>query len=107
MAINIAAEEVVSFAEATRRLPCRPNGKRIHVAALYRWAAEGLRGIRLEVAVLGGHKFTSMEALQRFTDALTEAHEQAADSRSPRDKKNAREVEIRQSEQAVLDKLGS
>jgi hypothetical protein len=37
---------------------------------LWRWAARGIRGVRLEVVRVGGTTWTSVEALGRFFAAL-------------------------------------
>lgn len=63
-------EEVLTFREATRRLPRRSSGRHPHPATLYRWATEGLRGVRLETIQVGGTLCTSIEALQRFFEQL-------------------------------------
>lgn len=68
--IDLSAEKVISFTEATKLLPRRRAGKRPHVATLYRWANRGLRGICLETIQVGGTRCTSIEALQRFFDSL-------------------------------------
>jgi hypothetical protein len=73
--IDLAGETVLTLMEATRQLPGRRQGKKPHVATLYRWAKKGLRGVRLETLQLGGTLCTSREALQRFFDRLTEADE--------------------------------
>ena len=70
--IDISREETFSLLDAAKRLPCRRAGKRPNIATLYRWAQIGCRGIKLEVINIGATKCTSMEALQRFFDALTE-----------------------------------
>jgi hypothetical protein len=72
MAIRLGEEELLSLAAAARRLPKKNSGKAVHVAALYRWAATGYRGIVLETLQVGGQRFTSMGALQRFAEALTD-----------------------------------
>jgi hypothetical protein len=64
--------------EATKRLPCRRKGARPNVATLYRWAQTGCRGIRLETLCVGATRCTSMEAMQRFFDALTAQAEPGA-----------------------------
>jgi hypothetical protein len=69
--IDISIEEAISLTEAAKRLPCRRRGVRPNVATLYRWAQAGCRGIRLETLCVGATRCTSMEALQRFFDALT------------------------------------
>ena len=69
--IDLANEEVVSLAAATKHLPKRRGGKRPHVSTLYRWATAGVRGIRLEVIRVGSTQCTSLEALQRFCERCT------------------------------------
>ena len=81
--IDISTETVVSPAEAARRLPTRRAGKRPNIATLYRWMQTGCRGIRLEYILVGGTRCTSLEALQRFFDRLTEAAETAAPVPAP------------------------
>jgi hypothetical protein len=75
MAIDISTETVVSLTEATRQLPKRRAGKRPNVATLYRWTNDGCRGVRLEYVMVGGTRCTSLDALQRFFDALTSVAE--------------------------------
>ena len=69
--IDISLEETFSLTAAAKRLPCRRGGKRTNVATIYRWSQVGCRGIRLETICIGAPRCTSMEALQRFFDALT------------------------------------
>src|SRR5688572_3574372 len=64
-------ETTVTLAEAAAQLP-RLNGKRIHTSALWRWGVKGVRGVRLEMLLLGGRYLTSLEALERFGRALAE-----------------------------------
>lgn len=70
MPIDLQSEDVLSLTQAAKTLPRRRRGKKPHVATLYRWAANGLRGVRLETLQVGGTMCTSMEALQRFFDRL-------------------------------------
>jgi hypothetical protein len=69
--IDISIEETFSLTEAAKQLPCRRKGKRPNVATLYRWTHTGCRGVRLETICIGATRCTSLEALQRFFDALT------------------------------------
>ncbi len=76
MAIDVFQEHVVSLADASKQLPRVRNGKKIHVASLYRWITAGKRGpdssiVRLESIRIGGTVCTSLEALQRFFNRLT------------------------------------
>jgi hypothetical protein len=69
--IDSNAEHVVSLADAARLCPKRRGGKRPHVSCIYRWTTSGCRGVILESIQIGGTRCTSIEALQRFFDALT------------------------------------
>ena len=64
--ISIADEKLIPLRDAPKHLPPRPNGKRLHVSAFYRWITRGVRGILLESIRIGGTTYTSLEALQRF-----------------------------------------
>jgi hypothetical protein len=92
--IDIATEELLSLAQAARRLPGRP-----HISTLHRWANPGVKGVRLETVRLGGRRFTSVEALQRFTERLNAGSEGSAEptrcrpSRRKRDEQVERELE--------------
>lgn len=73
--IDLLTEDVLSLAQAADQsvLPRRRGGKRPHASTLYRWATVGCRGVKLETIRFGGTLCTSLEALQRFTAALTAA----------------------------------
>jgi hypothetical protein len=61
-------EHLLSVTAATREVPGRP-----HVSTLWRWINRGIRGIRLETVMVGGRRFTSREALDRFFASITAA----------------------------------
>jgi hypothetical protein len=69
--INSAEENLIAIRDVPRRLPPRPNGKLLHISAVYRWTLRGLKGVRLETVRIGGTTYTSREALQRFSERLT------------------------------------
>ena len=65
--INIHDEELLTLSGAAKRLPNGRAGKPVHVATLHRWASPGgLQGVRLETIKVGGIRYTSAEALERF-----------------------------------------
>jgi hypothetical protein len=68
MALDLQQEQLLTFAEASARFPGRP-----HLATLHRWRLRGIRGIQLESCLIGGRRFTSVEALQRFSNRLDPA----------------------------------
>ncbi len=71
--IDIENERMMSLAEATKwdGWPRRRNGKRPHIATLWRWAMHGARGVRLETVRCGGTLCTTLPAIARFCEALT------------------------------------
>jgi hypothetical protein len=71
MAIDLLAERVISFKEASELLPPLRGNKKVHVSTLYLWSQRGCKGVRLEVARVGASPVTSREALSRFVQALT------------------------------------
>ncbi len=64
--IDLRVEQPISFVQATEVYATHPS-----VATLWRWALKGVQGIRLETVKIGGRRFTSIEALDRFASRLT------------------------------------
>lgn len=60
MAVTLQ-ESLVTLKAAAKLLPGTP-----HYATLFRWAQKGCRGARLETVLIGGIRYTSREALDRF-----------------------------------------
>ncbi len=54
-----------------RWIPGRRGNSRLNLATVYRWASDGLHGIKLETLKIGGTRVTSEAALKRFFEALT------------------------------------
>lgn len=69
--IDLKHEQLIEIRSVPRHLPKRPSGKRIHISAVYRWISRGVRGITLESIVIGGTRYTSIEALERFSEQLS------------------------------------
>jgi hypothetical protein len=59
-------ETLLTLQAAAASLPGRP-----HISTLHRWRLRGVRCVRLEPCLVGGTRYTSREALQRFVDAIT------------------------------------
>jgi len=55
----------IPLTEVPNLLP-RRRGKKTHYSTVYRWATKGARGRVLESKLVGGIRYTSQEALQRF-----------------------------------------
>ena len=52
-----------------------PGGRanRVNRSTPYRWVFKGVRGVKLETICIGGTRWTSREALERFFQATTKA----------------------------------
>ncbi len=68
MGIDIQNETLVQFTHAPKHIPGRP-----HIATVHRWRLRGARGVKLESILVGGKRFTSTEAIERFIEATTAA----------------------------------
>lgn len=65
-AVSIQSETLIAFQQAR---DCFPGRKRVGNATMHRWRSTGVRGVVLETLIVGGLRFTSVEAIQRFIDA--------------------------------------
>jgi hypothetical protein len=55
------------------RLPLGRNGKPISGVTAWRWAKQGLAGVKLETIRIGSCRFTSIAALTRFFERVDAA----------------------------------
>ena len=55
----ILQERRLTLSQAARQL-------QLHVSTVWRWTLRGVRGVKLETSLVGGQRFTSHEALDRF-----------------------------------------
>ena len=76
--IDPNTESLLSFTEATKGLPRRRAGKKVHLSCLYRWSTNGCKGVVLETIQIGGTRCTSREALARFFRRLTKNNRSSA-----------------------------
>ena len=63
---DLQNETLIFLSEAAKRLPNRPS-----TATLWRWHSGGVRGVLLETIMIGGRRYTSVEAMARFITATT------------------------------------
>ena len=74
--IDLATEQLIPISQVPKLLPRRPNGKTVHISAVYRWITSGISSrdgqqVKLESTRVGGSTYVSLPALQRFSDALS------------------------------------
>jgi hypothetical protein len=70
--IDIHREQILTLKDASKEIPGRVPGKTVSSSTVDRWVRIGVRGIKLEVAYIGGIRRTSREAIDRFFRALAE-----------------------------------
>lgn len=68
--LDLQREACISLAEVPSLLP-RKRGKKVHYSTVYRWVTKGTRGRILESWTIGGVRYTSVEALNRFFETTT------------------------------------
>jgi len=66
--IEISSEALIPISEVPAALP-----RRVSIASVYRWMLRGVKGIHLQTILIGGRRYTSREALQRFAEQTTAA----------------------------------
>lgn len=71
MSIDINRETLYTLTEATKHLP-KLNGRKVSSNAMWRWCAKGIQGVHLDHVRFGRRICTSVEALNRFANALAE-----------------------------------
>lgn len=95
--IDIYTEDLVRVpTEAAKHIPGRPNP-----STVWRWYKRGVRGVRLETVVVGGKRFTSLQAIRRFIERSTAAADGTPTVSTPK----ARARQIAQAERE-LDAAG-
>jgi len=57
------------------------TGDKPPIATVYRWVNEGLRGVKLRTAFVGGHRRTSETWLDEFFSGISAAHDDAVNRR--------------------------
>ena len=67
MTLDVQKEMVVSFSDARSAFP--GIVRRLSLATLHRWRLNGVRGVKLETVLIGGLRYTSLEAITRFIQA--------------------------------------
>ena len=64
--IDISAEQLIAVNKAHAYIPGRP-----HRSTVWRWLLRGVGGQKLETVIVGGRRFTSREAIERFVSRRT------------------------------------
>lgn len=73
--IDISSETLLPIGQVPSLIPSSRAGKKTHISTVWRWVLNGVRGIQLESVSIGGSRYTSREAVQRFVERLSESRE--------------------------------
>jgi len=84
--IDVRQDTLLALSDVCRRFPGRAGGKPLHYETVRLWALTGRRGVVLETLIVGGRRYTSEEALERFIAALNASADRPA-PRRPRSKR--------------------
>ena len=76
---NLTDERLVRLTDVPKLLPTRP-----HPGTIRRWQLRGIRGVTLETQLVGGVRYTSHEALDRFLRNSTAAAEKQGSDKANR-----------------------
>jgi hypothetical protein len=80
--IDIETERIIPCRQVPRYVPSRRPGKRVSPATIWRWLTR--KDNPLESILIGGGRFTSVEAINRFIDRSRETPNIAPEASSPR-----------------------
>jgi len=95
--IDVTSEQMIPFQKASSHVPGRP-----HISTLHRWRSRGARGARLESLLIGGRRYTSVEAIQRFLAAGTDEPEDDQKEKYPLSPRDHKEHDV----ERQLDEIG-
>ena len=72
MTKKLLSEELLKFSQVPDWY-LEKIGHPIDRSTCYRWRTRGCRGVKLETILIGGSRFTSLEALDRFVEQTNRA----------------------------------
>ena len=77
---TVRDDSPITLTEAAKLPELSRNGRKPHLATLYRWAGmggNGIRGVILRTWLIGGRRCTSAAAVREFLRAISGGHESA------------------------------
>ena len=69
--IDVCSDELLTLKAVAKMLPSGRAGKRVHFSTVFRWATNGVRGVKLETVKVGHTRYTTREALNAFVEHLS------------------------------------
>ena len=77
---SFRGEHPIILRKVPEHLPKR-NGKKVHYSTVYRRSTKGARGRILETFLVGGIRYTTIEAVQRFLNSKPAERDSKKDAR--------------------------
>lgn len=93
--IDPRKETLIGIADARSQFPQQPS-----TATLWRWVLKGARGAVLESIHVGGRRFTSIEACERFVEASSNREERPTQRTKRQERTTLRQTKL------TLDQFG-
>jgi len=94
--IDIHTESLVTLSQASRSLPGNP-----HLSTLHRWRLRGVRGVKLETCLIGGRRFTSLEAVANFAEQISAKDNKSAKSATSLSRREVESLERQCQEEGI------
>ena len=69
--IDLENDNILTLSQAANFLP-KLEGKKVAISTIWRWCRKGVRGVKLEHAIIGSRIVTSVQALNGFVSGLSE-----------------------------------
>jgi hypothetical protein len=79
---DLLHDQPISLLDAAAYLG-RITGRKPHVSTIYRWCLKGCRGVLLESICIGGKRFVTATAIERFIEESTAARPQQNEQPAP------------------------
>lgn len=73
--IDPSVEKLIELKDLPKEIAQNKKGRKLSIPSVYRWVREGIVGIRLETYWDIGKQCTTMEALDRFSQQVSEEKE--------------------------------
>lgn len=77
--IDWQTEKLLPLRQVPTYLDCK-GGNKVHYSTVFRWATKGARGRVLETQLLGGVRYTSIAAIDRFFDRRATPQDATSDA---------------------------
>jgi hypothetical protein len=78
--VQLLDESLIPISDVPKHSPIR-----VHLSTCHRWHTRGVREHKLETVLIGGRRYTSLQALARFWAAISGAQNAALVARSSND----------------------